>query len=190
MECDFIESGWDSAVPKVYKCEVKPSSLFITTRKNSTIKKINEKSILNEKINAIRIFEQICNFFPKGVEKFFKNIEAVAIQNSHLKDLTKSDLKDLKKLKSLSLFGNELEALEFGIFDENLKLEFLSVYENKILTVGSEILSPLKNLKKAFFHTNKCVNFDAASESEMKILMEKLDKDCEPSFELVKIKVR
>lgn len=186
LDCNFSHDGWDSAVLTVYKCEVK--NLIIMSRENSTITKITGKQNYNEKVTAIRIYNQICNFFPQNIFKFFKDIEAFAVQNSKLKDLTKSDLKDFKNLKSLSLYGNELKILEFGIFDANLKLEFLSIYGNKIHSVGSEILRPLKSLKKVFFHSNVCLDLDALSEDEIKLLMTKLANDCPPSFELEKIK--
>lgn len=144
----------------------------------------------NDKISAVRIFDQICHFFPRQLLKFFKNLEAVAIQDSKLKDLTRDDLKELKNLKSLSLYGNELKTLEIGIFDANLKLEFLSLYNNKLTSMGSEILTPLKNLKKAFFHLNPCVNLDALSDDEMEVLKLKLTHNCPPSEDLQKLHAR
>lgn len=188
LNCKFVHDGWDSAVPTVYKCEVMPATLNVTTRENSVITKIDGRPSSYDKVDAMRIYEQICFFFPQQVAKFFKNLQAIAVQNSKLKDLTKNDLRSFKSLKSLSLYGNDLTMLEFGVFDGNLKLEFLSIYSNKISSVGIEILAPLKSLKKAFFHSNLCVNFDALTEDEMKVLRQKLTKDCQPTLELKKLK--
>ena len=131
----------------------------ISAREYSKITKINGQTAPNELVTAFRVFNQSCNFFPQQISKFFPNIEAIAIQNSKLKDLTRNDLKSFPKLKSLSLFGNELRTLEFGIFDGNLKLEMLSIYDNKIEAIGSEILEPLKGLKKAFFSLERLREF-------------------------------
>lgn len=103
--------------------------------------------------------------------------------------MTGSDLKELRNLKSLSLYGNELKSLEFGLFDGNLKLEFLSLYNNQINSVGGEILVNLVNLKKAFFHSNLCVNFDAVNEVEMSEL-KRILTSCHPTEDLKKLRDR
>lgn len=68
-----------------------------------------------------------------------------------------------------------------------MKLEFLSLYNNKIETVGSELLVPLKSLKKAFFHNNFCINSDAV-EGEVENFKKRLDVECPPTENLKKLK--
>lgn len=173
----------------MYKCE--SSNINITTQDAITkIEGQHESSqsnaaLSNDNVNALRIFEQICHFFPSGIEKFLKNLEGIAVQNSQLRDIRKNDLKPFRELKSLSLYGNNLISLEFGLFVYNKKLELVSIYNNKLLYIASDFFEINSNLKKAIFTGNLCVDFGAFDENEIIILKQKINENCKPTFDMI-----
>lgn len=89
---------------------------------------------------------------------------AIQIINSGLKELNFHDLKHYAELKSLWLPRNKIQVLENGVFENNFKLEKLSLYGNDLKVIESHVLIPLQFLKFVSFEKNPCIDF-AASES-------------------------
>jgi len=66
---------------------------------------------------------QTIQFFPKGLDKYFKNIKLIIIKSCQLKEIHQSDLKVFGDLVAFGLYDNEIEVIEAGLFDFNLNLE-------------------------------------------------------------------
>lgn len=132
----------------------------------------------NDKVTALLIFEQICEYFPAGFDKFFKGLLGIAVQKSGLKKLTKRDLKHFTELKSLSLYGNKLETLESDLFYYNLQLEMLSVFDNSLTNVHPEVLRGLVHLKRIHFNANPCIDEEALTKEKIEQLKCKFIDKC------------
>lgn len=139
----------------------------------------------NDNVNTFLVFEQICEYFPVGVDKYFKSLEGLAVQKSGLKKITKNDLKPFNKLKSLSLYGNSLTSLESNLFMFNSKLKLISVFNNKLKHIFPNILDGLNHLERVYFSSNPCFNEDGVNPEKLEQLKCKLIESCPATEEMV-----
>lgn len=139
----------------------------------------------NDNVNTLLIIEQICEFFPVGIDKQFQKLEGVAIQKSGLKKITKNDLRGFANLKSISLFGNQLETLESNLFIFNPKLKLISVFSNKLKHVFSNIFDGLNNLERVYFRSNPCISEDGMNKEKIEQLKCKLIENCSVTDEMI-----
>ncbi|KAG5679655.1 hypothetical protein PVAND_009210 [Polypedilum vanderplanki] len=95
-------------------------------------------------------------YFPRNLEKVFKNLETFAIQDSNLIELTSEDLKPFLKLTALCLDGYPIEIIRENLFIHNPELEVLYIASNKINHIDPNALSHLNNLKSIYFFDNIC----------------------------------
>lgn len=122
---------------------------------------------------------QKVNFFPRGLTKFFKNIEKIQLGFGSIKELTKEDLQQFgDKLKDFYFYGNELETVKADLFEFNPNLESISFRANKIKAVESGAFGGLNHLKALFFSFNTCINSDKVDREEVLELIKKVETDC------------
>lgn len=138
----------------------------------------------NDKVNTLLIYEQVCEYFPVGLDKYFKGLLGIAIQKSGLKRITRNDLRPFGDLKSLSLFGNKLTVLESNLFYFNPKLELISLFKNNLQHVSPNILEGLVHLKSIYLNSNPCINEDATTKEKIEQIKCKLIETC-PATELM-----
>jgi len=126
----------------------------------------------DDNVNAFRIHEigQL-HYFPRGLNKFFKNLQGLAINYSGLKEIHQRDLKDFPKLELLYLFGNNLEILEENLFEFNPNLEIISLRYNKITHIDPNVFSKQNKLHSLNFESNKCIESYATNPSEVQTII-------------------
>lgn len=114
--------------------------------------------------NVLGIYDQNggknIKFFPRGLDKIFKNLILIDLNNGRIKEIHQIDLKVFPKLEALDLFENDIQVIEAGTFDSNpnLKVVWLT---NKILHVESNVFSNLKVLIYLYLPSNPCINKSA-----------------------------
>lgn len=139
----------------------------------------------NDNVNTLLIFEQICEFFPVGIENQFQKMEGIAIQKSGLKKITKNDLRGFPKLKSISLFGNQLITLESNLFLFNTELKLVSLFNNKLKHVFSNIFDGLNDLERVYLSSNPCISEEALNAEKLEQLKCKLIENCSVTDEMI-----
>ena len=127
--------------------------------------------------------EQTIKRLPKGLGKFFPSLKVLKFEFSALESLEQSDLSSFKFLKALYLQFNNIEKLEEGLFEYNPELWNVNFSDNKIKSVGVDLLKSLKKLTYACFNRNKCINMDfnsglSASGVSRNTLEMALNSDC------------
>lgn len=133
----------------------------------------------NFNITQLYIIHQQMEYFPIGFTKFFENIVAIHAGMNKLSHLERNDLKEFSKIRFLYLYSNQLKVLESDVFIHNVMLEYVSVYNNRLMHIGSKILQPLKRLKTAYFNKNICVDKQAvASEQGISELKLEISQQC------------
>ncbi|KAG5668885.1 hypothetical protein PVAND_016805 [Polypedilum vanderplanki] len=184
LNCIFHVVGWDTILLSPYACEVK--SLDVTSRVMITHIEGQHKylNLAHANVSAVQIRDQICEFFPRGIDKFFTNLEGIAVQRSRLRIVTKNDLKPFTKLRSLSLFGNQLKSLEYGLLKFNPQLEFISFFNNSLEHVAEDLLDDLKFKKIAYFTNCNCINDSADTPQYFEIIKLKLMANCSTTLEM------
>ena len=133
MECKYITDEWGT-LHKIYYCLVQ-NPVSINSREASTITSVSGSHISgksNDDVFAVDIKRKTVNYFPKGIEKIFKNLQGISISNSGLQEITQSDLSVFPELVNLILTQNNIQVLEQGLFDINPKLTYINLNWNKI----------------------------------------------------------
>jgi len=101
--------------------------------------------------------DKTMQFFPKGLDKFFKNIKRIYIHSCQLKEIHQSDLKGFPNLVYFELKYNEIEVIEAGLFDFNPNLESIRFYlESKIIHIDPNVFDHLNKLSNLWFSSAPC----------------------------------
>lgn len=129
-----------------------------------------------DEVSAINIKHTTCFYFPRGFTKYFRGIEAINIDKSKLRAITKDDLQPFHLLKVLSLNGNLLTSLDAGLFTHNLDLKFVSLANNRIRSISAELFDGLITAPKIDLSDNVCITSDTFSMSRSEIEDEILKK--------------
>lgn len=163
LECRFYtDHGW-AAFEKIYQCKVK-NDPNITSPENVLVTSINgthKRGKSNDDVLGFWIHNKTVNFFPRGIEKFFKNLQLIAIQSSRLKTISSTDLQPFPNLLNLDLGANEIYSLSEEVFKFNTKVRALYLHTNQITEVYPEVFDNLKQLIYLYLKPNKCINLDA-----------------------------
>lgn len=167
IECFFDNELLFDELKVSYSC----TALRLQT--NATKRKISEVSgehidrdHTNINITQLYIINQEMEYFPQGFTKFFGNIVAIHAGRNKLKHLERNDLTEFKKIRYLYLYHNLLEVLSSDLFQDNVALEYISFYGNRLKNIGSKILLPLKSLRTAYFNKNICIDKQAVASEQ------------------------
>lgn len=173
LKCQFrIESKTD------YECFI--DSLEIHSKDNRNITQVtgaHASGKTNDNVNGIRALHANIEFFPRGLEKFFKNLEYFHIWQSNLSEITGDDLRAFRRLKKFDVFDNDIEEIEDDLFDYTPNLEFISLASNEIWRVENGTFDGLKSLKKLDFDKNVCYKGDD-DEEKLQELIDEIEEKC------------
>jgi hypothetical protein len=133
--------------------------LFITTPESAQIDAItgtHSALINNDNVLGFYLYVGTVELFPRGIEKFFKNIKALTIGSCKTKEIYQSDLKPFPKLAYLYMPGSEIEVLEEGLFDFNPELQVLGVEGSKVIHIDPNVFDHLTKLDHFWFQQVPC----------------------------------
>ena len=107
------------------------------------------------------------NYFPRGIDEFFKNIIMIYIEFGRLKEIKQADLKPFVKLEELSLGNNDIHVLEYGLFEFNPNLKLISFYNSPIFHIDSNVFNNLEELSNLWLLECKCIDEEATNDPIM-----------------------
>jgi hypothetical protein len=162
LRCKFTLTHHVLLLDNTYTCEV--SGSYSITRKGDQVTSIvgahmpgkSNDDVLMFKADAAR-FE----YFPRGLEKFFKNLQSIFINYSRLREIRQIDLRPFTKLRHIDLYDNKIEVLEQDLFKYNRELEEIWMSNNNIKVVDMTAFDGLRKLKALYFGGNICVGESA-----------------------------
>ena len=129
------------------------------------------------RVISLHFDNQTVHYLPKGIGKFFPNLNVLSVTNSKLRSLTQDVLKPLTRLYSVNFNNNDLESLDDNLFEFN-DLRFVSFRDNKLKFIGENLFRKLEYFVSIRFASNICINEDASITSEILALMEKIKSQC------------
>ena len=180
IECRYGTYTSD-IVKNPYYCEVN-NNPSITTRESATITSISgthANGKTNSDVDGFYVIFKTFNYFPRGLDTFFKNIKVIDIGDANLKEVHQEDLKQFPKLVELHLHFNSLEVLEDGLFDFNPNLELIYLNRNKIVHIEPKIFNHLSKLRFLELRSNPCINkYAYESKSEVKNVIQAAKSQC------------
>jgi len=155
-------------VGSIYRCEVSNNPIILTeeSAQINSISGSHQASKGNDDVLGIYAVSKTIQFFPKGLDKFFKNIKAFYIESWQLKEIHQSDLKVFPNLVYLYLYGNAIEVIEEGLFDFNPNLEVFGFNEPKIIHIDPNVFDHLNKLRYFLFSSVSCVKQDIYNSKE------------------------
>ncbi|CAH1733667.1 unnamed protein product [Chironomus riparius] len=121
---------------------------------------------------------KIIFYLPKGIVKFFPNLEMLEVIQSELKEISSTDLEPFRILKYLDLSGNNIATLEGKLFQFNSKLEVLILNDNEISTVDQLTFYGLYNLKFLGFQRNRCFSDMTKDASAVQNMIDAIKFSC------------
>lgn len=187
INCYFHQTSYEY-VSSMQTCQ---ASGITVIEKNQTLTSVNSETgemLYNSQsgsylksaiVKALTFESQAVFYMPKGIAKFFPNLEVLKITSCQLKEIDKSDLEPFKNLKVLYLNGNDLVILKDDLFEGNSQLKYLQFNSNsKLKYIGENIFDPLYGLQQAWFQSCGCVNTYANYQSNIPNLRTSLKTNC------------
>ncbi|CAG9810509.1 unnamed protein product [Chironomus riparius] len=180
FNCKYHLSGLGN-LPLTYQCAVQ-NAVNITSLDAAQVDGISGTHLpgyYNDNVEAFTSTLGQIHYFPRGLNRFFKNLKGLQISSSGLKEVHQSDLKDHTHLKNLFLSFSDLEILEENLFEFNPNLEMISLGDNKITHIHANVLDKLNNLKYLYFEGNPCISVNAINDpSSLKNVIKKTRTQC------------
>lgn len=99
-------------------------------------------------VRTVAYLWSLVHYLPPEVFTQFPELEILNLQNSCLKEITKSSLEGAVLLKRLYLKGNHLQRIGANVFSDCPELEILYLSSNNIDFVERRAFNGLANLKK------------------------------------------
>lgn len=187
LNCVFADVAVRFTLRNVYSC--KAQLIFIGDPRIVT-EVIGVHSRSNEEVQSIEIVRQNVKVFPRNIEKFFTNLEAIYVHYSGLQEILRQDLRPFPKLRQVDLHLNDIKELNENLFEFNPLVEAVSVYSNPIRHVGHNIFDGLKSLHTIHIINAKCISERSdGNRSAVEEIMFKLSIDCPPTFEMIERKI-
>ena len=138
IECDYGIFDSRYAYGDKYRCLVK-NNIDIDLRGEEEIKTITGTHMSGKSDDSdihLHISSKAIQYFPRGMEKFYKNLKGIIIWHSQLKEIHQEDLKSYPDLNNLYLSGNDIEIIEDGLFDYNPDIEVIIFEKTKLFHIS------------------------------------------------------
>ncbi|KAG5668493.1 hypothetical protein PVAND_016432 [Polypedilum vanderplanki] len=147
IECDHETNNWIYH-NQIYICNVisEPKIIHPNTKITQVIEQKHEINKTQADVNGLLISHKTVQYFPHGLENFFKNLTVIQIQSCDLKEIKKEDLRPLRKLKALYLPSNLIHLIEKDTFMYNLNLEVIWLNQNNIKYIDPNVFDHLNQL--------------------------------------------
>lgn len=159
----------------------------IISKENRTVTSVRGAPLSGKTLDDVALFAILSRpvyFFPKDVDKFFKNILNLQISHSNLTEVTQDDLKPFGcNLEMLIMTNNEIEVIAANLFEFNLNLEKIVLSNNRIKFIDFKTFSSLNLLKTLDFSNNSCIvsNQTANSRSNVIKIIKNIKINCSSS---------
>jgi len=180
IECNFNMNYYDT-VGSVYRCDIK-TNLNIKSPEAAVINAVSGGHMIGKTNNDVIVFDarnKIIEYFPKGLEKLFKNLKVILIYYGRLKQISQSDLKPFPNLIHLEVYENNIEVLEDGLFVNHPKMQVAWFQSNKVFHVGKNVFNNLNNITYLGFGSNPCINMNTYDNSTAaKVIIQNLKIKC------------
>lgn len=184
LDCIFKLNPWTiydsdrllmNQTESIRYCEVQNKEIFVNFVK---LEGCSNNSEDLSKVTGFVFTQGTMNFFPHGVDKIFKSLTAIQVEEAKLREIHVEDLAGFKNLKILYLNSNELKVIEADLFKFNEKLEFIRLDFNQISHIDPQVFSHLVNLKLLALKENFCKINNAIGEEVRNLVKLIEDEKC------------
>lgn len=184
VDCNYITRNW-WILNDIYQCIVQ-NPVSITSQDESEITSVSgthSSNNGNDDVFLINFNGKTMNYFPKGLEKIYKNLKGIWIQRSHLKMISQSDISAFPELLLLDFYDNDVETIEERIFDFNPKLKYIAMNKNKISQIHPTIFDNLRFLSTLYLESNICISINAYNTADVQKAIQQVKAKCSSAKE-------
>lgn len=176
IDCWYRMTNW---IPGgIYIC----GATITNVEDPTTVRNINGTHLAgrsNEDVRGFSVFlHDILTTIPTGIEKFFANLELFAWDNGNISTIDSSTFKPFPSLLFISLGNNKLISLDGDLLQHSRKLREIEFHGNLLEHVGHDLLTGLTDLTYADFESNPCINIRANTPEAIQELNRQLPIKC------------
>lgn len=168
IECLFKDSEWTS-IGNVYTCELK-NDVIMDTQESAVIDSVSgthRERKINDYVMAFNSKQKgTISFFPRGLDKVFINLVGFLFYTTDIKEIHQSDLKPFHYLEMLSMYENQIEVLEDGLFEFNPRLQFILFSHTRLTHIDPHVFDNLPKLTNLRLEKNPCIDLMAEDSAE------------------------
>lgn len=158
FNCEYYDDNKRMA----YACS--PKNLTVLTEDTQLVQASgkHEEHKTNDDVIILHIKDQQTRFLPVELSKIFSNLLFYMIENSGVERMSRTNLKDLRKLKYFILNSNPLRAIHRDLFYDLADLEVLSLKNNQIEDLDSRTFVHNTKLEILSLNNNKIRSLDGS----------------------------
>lgn len=175
--CTFADTNFSAG--KFYTCEVRFWIIIIDYMAVEDFQGRHDSARKNHNVRGLRVHDMTTKYLPINLCKHFPRLEAIEVVGGKMVKLERNDIKIYPHLKVLWLPRNNIETLSSDVFQENLQLEKISFYENRLKFIDSDILKSLQHLKYINLELNDCIDSFANTAICIKSIEKKIVEQCQ-----------
>lgn len=127
-----------------YQCKVEKISL---ETEGITVDAVNGTHLIGKSNDDVKVIAIGSSpnmiFLPKGIEKFFPNLEGIVVAFSGLSQITENDLKPFQHLKVLHLVNNRIKVFDTKQFEFNPDLKHIFIQNAVLESISPNIFDPI-----------------------------------------------
>lgn len=174
--CYFYDREW--SIGDRYTCQLGG----VENLETAEITQIIEHHTSGRNRNDVKAFDSSnegISTFPKGLEKFFPNLDSILLRYSFI-SISSADLRPWPNLVLFWSDRNPIESLDEDLFQNSPKLHQIGIVANSIKNVGRNLFSNLNELTSVYFDGNPCIDIIAETPEEIENLKTQLITSCPP----------
>lgn len=179
IQCEYYNETYAS-FGTFYKC----NCTVITMDNPTIVTEISGNHLAgksNKDVKAFVVgFHKNVTTIPKGIEKFFENLEQFTWYSGNISTIDANIFKPFPNLLRINLGDNKLVTLAGDLFQYTRKLQEVCFGENLLEHVGHDILTGLTDLRYAGFNSNPCIDVWADKPQKIQELIHQLAIKCPP----------
>jgi Leucine-rich repeat (LRR) protein len=144
----------------LYTCTITSASIKEPNTKITAFDGIHEPGKSNKDVEDVWFHDTVVEYFPRGLEIIFPNLNKLNIINCGLKTISQDDLRGLENLTVLSFIRNQLKSLPSNLLAKMRNLKRINFRDNKLESINSKLFKPIMNngLTYVEFRNNTNIN--------------------------------
>ncbi|KAG5667836.1 hypothetical protein PVAND_015805 [Polypedilum vanderplanki] len=123
---------------------------------NSGLRYVNRTLNYEGKLEFIHLENNLIEEVPAWALRGMTELKWLSLRNNRIRYLEGTLLRGMTKLIRFSVSNNLIEVVPSGLFHDNVALQEILFYNNKIRMIGWKLVSTIPNLKIAAFLGNPC----------------------------------
>jgi hypothetical protein len=185
IDCHYnADERWTS-LPPLYTCLVSSSSPNMThdDRTITAIRGQHHTNFDNDDVHGFYVNGRTMEFFPRHLERQFRQLRAIAFHNTGMRTLHSEDLRPFgERLETIRVSGCNIEVIEQDLFRHNPNLRGIGMHRNRIKFMDGDSLQHLRNLRFLWLEGNDCINQSANDKQGVTALVNEVRKKCFMNF--------